>query len=91
MVDTEAQLLLEPQLPVLSWTFKERVPSTHHASDATWSKWITLVIQHAQVGNPSPQGILQVIMCWPKGNDFGILPEKVMHAEEAPLNNKVPE
>lgn len=62
MVDTEAQLLLAPQLPVLGWTFKGRVPSTHHASDATWSKWMTLVTQHAQVGNPSPQGILQVIV-----------------------------
>jgi len=35
VVGTEEQLLLAPQLPVLGWMFKERVPSTHHATDAT--------------------------------------------------------
>ncbi|KAK4832259.1 hypothetical protein QYF61_021611 [Mycteria americana] len=36
VVGTEAQLLLAPQLPVLGWMFRGRVPSTHHATDATW-------------------------------------------------------
>ena len=43
VVGTEAQLLLAPRLPVLGWMFKERVPSTHHATDATWSKWVALI------------------------------------------------
>jgi len=38
VVGTEAQLLLAPRLPVQGWMFKERVPSTYHATDATWSK-----------------------------------------------------
>ena len=25
--------------------FKGKVPSTHHATDATWSKWIALITQ----------------------------------------------
>ncbi|KAK4810628.1 hypothetical protein QYF61_007365 [Mycteria americana] len=37
-------------------------------------------------------GILEVIVDWPEGKDFGISPEKeVTHAEEAPLYNKLPE
>ncbi|GAB0203616.1 hypothetical protein GRJ2_002827200 [Grus japonensis] len=35
VIGTEAQLLLAPRLPVLGWMFKERAPSTHHATDAT--------------------------------------------------------
>ncbi|KAK4806216.1 hypothetical protein QYF61_001139 [Mycteria americana] len=39
VVGTEAQLLLAPlALLVLGWVFKGRVPSTHHATDATWRK-----------------------------------------------------
>ncbi|KAK4823102.1 LOW QUALITY PROTEIN: hypothetical protein QYF61_025840 [Mycteria americana] len=38
VVGTEAQLLLAPRLPVLGWMFKGKIPSTHHATDATWSK-----------------------------------------------------
>uniref|UniRef100_A0A8C0IHW9 RRM domain-containing protein n=1 Tax=Bubo bubo TaxID=30461 RepID=A0A8C0IHW9_BUBBB len=34
-IGTEAQLLLTPRLPVLGWMLKGRVPSTHHAADAT--------------------------------------------------------
>ncbi|GAB0199222.1 hypothetical protein GRJ2_002387600 [Grus japonensis] len=37
VLGTEAQLLLAPRLLVLGWMFKGRVPSTHHATDATWS------------------------------------------------------
>ena len=47
VVGTEAQLLLAPRLPVLGWMFKGRVPSTHHATDATWSKWVALITQRA--------------------------------------------
>ncbi|KAM6086134.1 uncharacterized protein LJ206_007568 [Theristicus caerulescens] len=92
VVGTEAQLLLAPRLPVLGWMFKERVPSTHHATDATWTKWIALITQRARIGNPSRPGILEVIMDWPEGKDFGISPEEeVTCAEEAPLYNKLPE
>jgi len=59
--------------------FKERVPSTHHATDATWSKWVALITQRAQMGNPSHPGVLEVIMDWPEGKDCGIsLEKKVM-------------
>jgi len=46
VVGTEAQLLLAPRLPVLGWMFKERVPSTHRDTHATWSKWVSLITQH---------------------------------------------
>ncbi|KAK4829418.1 hypothetical protein QYF61_003982 [Mycteria americana] len=92
VVGTEAQLLLAPRLPVLGWMFKGRVPSTHHASDATWSKWVALITQRARTGNPGLPGILEVIMDWPEGKDFKISPEEeVTCAEEAPLYNKLPE
>ncbi|KAK4806163.1 hypothetical protein QYF61_001086 [Mycteria americana] len=93
VVGTEAQLLLAPlALPVLGWMFKGRVPSTHHATDATWSKWVALITQRARIGNPNHPGILEVIMDWPEGKDFGISPEEeVTRAEEAPLYNKLPE
>ncbi|KAK4825458.1 LOW QUALITY PROTEIN: hypothetical protein QYF61_027613 [Mycteria americana] len=89
VVGTEAQLPLAPRLPVLGWMFKGRVPSTHHA---TWSKRVTLITQWARIGNPSQPGILEVIMDWPEGKDFGISPEEeVTHAEEAPSYHKLPE
>ncbi|KAK4810487.1 hypothetical protein QYF61_004267 [Mycteria americana] len=92
VVGTEAQLLLAPRLPVLGWMFKGRVPSTHHATDATWSKWVALITQRARIGNPNRPGILEVIMDWPEGKDLGISPEEeVTRAEEAPLYNKLPE
>ncbi|RMB92837.1 hypothetical protein DUI87_30731 [Hirundo rustica rustica] len=50
VVGTETQLLLAPRLPVLGWMFKAEVPSTHHATDATWSKWIALITQRARMG-----------------------------------------
>ncbi|KAK4832852.1 LOW QUALITY PROTEIN: hypothetical protein QYF61_025872 [Mycteria americana] len=92
VIGTEAQLLLAPRLPLLGWMFKGRVPSRHHAADATWSKWVALITQRTRIGNPSCPGILEVIMDWPEGTDFGILPEEeVTHAEEASLYNKLPE
>ncbi|KAM9591112.1 uncharacterized protein ACIBXB_006051 isoform 1-T2 [Morphnus guianensis] len=72
--------------------FKGRVSSTHHATDATWSKWVALITQRARIGNPSRPGIVEVITDWPEGKDFGMSPEEeVTHAEEAPLYNKLPE
>ncbi|RMC18052.1 hypothetical protein DUI87_04930 [Hirundo rustica rustica] len=59
VVGTEAQLLLAPRLPVLGWMFKAEVPSTHHATNATWSKWIALITQRAHIGNPNHPGILE--------------------------------
>ena len=86
------QLFLAPRLPGLGWMFKGKVSSTHHATDATWSKWVTLITQWARIGNPSHSGILELITDWPEGKDFRILPEEeVMHAEEAPLYDKLPE
>ncbi|RMC22031.1 hypothetical protein DUI87_02902 [Hirundo rustica rustica] len=37
--------------------FKAEVPSTHHATNATWSKWIALITQRARIGNPNCPGI----------------------------------
>ncbi|GAB0177952.1 hypothetical protein GRJ2_000260500 [Grus japonensis] len=72
--------------------FKERAPSTHHATDATWSKWVALITQWARIGSPSRPGILEVIPDWPERKDFGMSPEEeVTHAEEAPPYNKLPE
>ncbi|RMB97696.1 hypothetical protein DUI87_25847 [Hirundo rustica rustica] len=67
VIGTEAQLLLAPRLPVLAWMFKGKVPSTHHATDATWSKWIALITQRARIGNPNCPGILEIITNWPEG------------------------
>ncbi|GAB0208978.1 hypothetical protein GRJ2_003363500 [Grus japonensis] len=72
--------------------FKERVLSTHHATEPLWSKSVTLIIQRARIRNPSRPGILEVIADWPEGKDFGISPEEeVTCAEEAPPYNKLPE
>ncbi|OPJ78894.1 hypothetical protein AV530_019912 [Patagioenas fasciata monilis] len=72
--------------------FKGKVSSTHHATDATWSKWVAMIMQQARMGNLDHLGILEVITDWPEGKDFGVLPErKVMCAEETPPYNKLPE
>ncbi|XP_075581633.1 chromodomain-helicase-DNA-binding protein 1-like [Pelecanus crispus] len=42
------------------------------------------------MGNPSCPGILEEIMDWPEGGDFGAS-LKLTHAQEAPLYNKLPE
>lgn len=92
VIDTEAQILLAP---VLGWMFKGKFPSTHHAADATWSKWVMLFTQLAWIGNPSHPGILKIIMNWPKGENFRLSSEEeeahMMHAEEAPSYNQVTE
>ncbi|KAJ7404160.1 hypothetical protein BTVI_73512 [Pitangus sulphuratus] len=50
--------------------FKGKVPSMHHATDATWSKWIALITQCARIGNLILPGILEIIMNWPEGENF---------------------
>ncbi|RMC15122.1 hypothetical protein DUI87_07303 [Hirundo rustica rustica] len=94
VIGTEAQLLLAPRLPVLGWMFKGKVPSTHHATDATWSKWIALITQRARIGNPNRPGILEIITNWPEGENFGLMDEEeqeqVTRAEEAPPYNQLP-
>ncbi|GAB0208964.1 hypothetical protein GRJ2_003362100 [Grus japonensis] len=92
VIGTEAQLLLAPRLPVLGWMFKERAPSTPHATDSTWSKWVALITQGARIGSPNHPGILEVITDWPEGKDFGMSPEEeVTCAEEALPYNKLTE
>ncbi|RMC20150.1 hypothetical protein DUI87_00996 [Hirundo rustica rustica] len=94
VIGTEAQLLLAPRLPVLGWMFKGKVPSTHHATDTTWSKWIALITQRARIGNPNRPGILEIITNWPEGENFGLTDEEeqeqVTRAEEGPPYNQLP-
>ncbi|TRZ08542.1 hypothetical protein HGM15179_018567 [Zosterops borbonicus] len=73
---TEAQDFLTPRLLVLGWMFKGKVPSTRHATDATWSKWIALITQHTHIGNPNCPGILEIITNWSEGEKFGVIDEK---------------
>ncbi|RMC03352.1 hypothetical protein DUI87_20548 [Hirundo rustica rustica] len=72
--------------------FKGKVPSTHHATNATWSKWIALITQRARIGNPNRLGILEIITNWPEGENFGLTDEEeqgqVTRAEEAPPYNQ---
>ncbi|RMC18204.1 hypothetical protein DUI87_05085 [Hirundo rustica rustica] len=88
VIGTEAQLLLAPRLLVLGWMFKGKVPSTHHATDATWSKWIALITQRTHIGNPNHPEILEIITNWPEGENFRLMDEEeqeqVTHAKEGP-------
>ncbi|KAF4804381.1 hypothetical protein TURU_008403 [Turdus rufiventris] len=74
--------------------YKGKVPSTHHATDITWSKWITLIKQHDHTGNPNCPGILEIITNWPEGENFGLTDkeeqEQVTQADEAPPYNQLP-
>jgi len=64
----------------------------HHATAGTWSKWVALITQRTLMRNASQSRILELIMDWPEGKDFGASPEEEMtRAEEAPLYNKLPE
>ena len=40
------------------------------------NKWVALITQWDQIGNPGCPGILGVIMNWPEGKDFGISSEE---------------
>ncbi|RMC20644.1 hypothetical protein DUI87_01496 [Hirundo rustica rustica] len=74
--------------------FKGKVPSTHHATDATWSKWIALITQRARIGNPNCPAILEIITNWPEGENFGLTDEEeqeqVTRAKEGPPYNQLP-
>ncbi|GAB0203256.1 hypothetical protein GRJ2_002791200 [Grus japonensis] len=48
-------------------------------------------MQQARLGKPNHPGILEEVMDWPGGRDFGALPEEVAHAQEAPPSNELPE
>ncbi|PKU33003.1 hypothetical protein llap_16693 [Limosa lapponica baueri] len=90
VIGTEVQLLLAPRLPVLGWMFKGNVPYSHHATDATWSKWFALITQRARTGNPNRPGIVEVITNCPKEGDLTMPPEEVVtRAEEDPLYNEL--
>lgn len=95
VIRTKAQLLVASWLAVLGWMFKEKFPYTHRATDTTWSKWIAVTTQWAQTGNRHRSEILEVIVNWPKGENFGLLSgeekEKITCAEDAPLHNQLPE
>ncbi|TRZ10725.1 hypothetical protein HGM15179_016367 [Zosterops borbonicus] len=95
VIGTETQLLLAPRLPALGWMFKKKDPSTHHATDTTWNKWIALITQRTRIGNSNHPGILEVITNWPEGETFGLSSEEeekqVTRAEEAPPYNELPE
>ncbi|XP_064495952.1 uncharacterized protein LOC135405192 [Pseudopipra pipra] len=93
VIGTETQFFLAPRLPVLSWMFKGNVPPTHHATDATWSKWIALITQRARIGHLNRHGILEIITNWPEGGNFSLADEEekeqVDQAEEAPPYNQL--
>ena len=71
--------------------FKRNVAAAYHATDATWSKWIALITQRAQIANFNHSGILAAIMDWPGGKDFTVSPEEqeVTRAEEDPPYNEL--
>ncbi|RMC19287.1 hypothetical protein DUI87_03894 [Hirundo rustica rustica] len=72
--------------------FKGKVPSMHHSTDTTWSKWIALITQHACIGNLNRPGILEIINC-PESETFGLSSEEeeeqVTRAEETLLYNEL--
>ncbi|KAF4795123.1 hypothetical protein TURU_095798 [Turdus rufiventris] len=73
--------------------FKVKVPSTHHATEATWSKWIALITQHACIGKLNCPGILKIITNLPEGENFGLTDEEeqeqVTQTEEVPAYNQL--
>ncbi|TRZ13895.1 hypothetical protein HGM15179_013220 [Zosterops borbonicus] len=74
--------------------FKGKVPTTHHATDATWSKWIALITQRARIGNPNRPEILEIITNWPESENFGLTDneeqEQATKAKKAPPYNQLP-
>ncbi|KAJ7424942.1 hypothetical protein BTVI_04358 [Pitangus sulphuratus] len=75
--------------------FKDKVPSTHHATDATWSKWMALITQRVRIGNSNRSGILEMITNWPEGENFGLANKEeekpVSQAEKTPPYNQLPD
>ncbi|KAJ7428275.1 hypothetical protein BTVI_01048 [Pitangus sulphuratus] len=74
--------------------FKNKVPSTHHATDATWSKWMALITQRVRMKNSNRPGILEIITNWPKSGNFSLANEEeeepVSRTEETPPYNQLP-
>lgn len=73
----------------LSYTgCSQEASPTHHIASARWSKWVALITQGTRTGKPYFLGILdnllEEIMNWTEGRDFGTVPEKVTCAQEAP-------
>ncbi|KAJ7406260.1 hypothetical protein BTVI_65947 [Pitangus sulphuratus] len=75
--------------------FKSKVPSTHHATDATWSKWIALIMQRVQMRNSNRPEILEIITNWSEGGNFNLADEKeeepVSRTKETPPYNQLPD
>ncbi|PKU35804.1 hypothetical protein llap_13891 [Limosa lapponica baueri] len=70
--------------------FKGTVHSIHHATNATWTKQVTLITQRTRIGNPNHPGTVEVITNWPEGKDSRMPPEEVVtRAEEAPPYNEL--
>ncbi|KAF4804606.1 hypothetical protein TURU_006394 [Turdus rufiventris] len=76
VIGMEAQLLLAPRLAELEWLFKAKVPYSHHATNAMWSKWIALITQHTPIGKLNRPGILEVSANCPEGENFGVRDEE---------------
>ncbi|KAJ7413133.1 hypothetical protein BTVI_44104 [Pitangus sulphuratus] len=93
VIGTKTQLFLAPLLQVLSWMFKGKVLSTHHATHATWSKWMALIMQRVQFRNSNCPGILEIITNWPEGGNFSLADEEepVSRTEEVPPYNQLPD
>jgi len=51
--------------------FQGKVPTTYHATDGIWNKWVTLITQQAQIGNSSYPEMLELIIDWPEGKNLG--------------------
>ncbi|KAJ7413136.1 hypothetical protein BTVI_44102 [Pitangus sulphuratus] len=75
--------------------FKGKVPSVHHATDATWSKWMALITQRVQMRNLNSPRILEIITNWPEGGNFSLADEEeeepVSQTEEDPPYNQLPD
>ncbi|TRZ08977.1 hypothetical protein HGM15179_018127 [Zosterops borbonicus] len=72
---TETQQLA-PRLPVLEWMFKAKVLSAHHATNATWSKWIAVITQRTHTGILNCPGILEIITNGLEGEKFSPIDEE---------------
>lgn len=90
VIGTEAQLLR--WLPVLTeFHVQWKALSTHHTTNTVRREWVAMIAQQTCIGNPSCPGFLEVIMGWTEDKDFGMSQEeKVLHAEEVTLGNKLP-
>lgn len=70
----------------VSWMLKRRTPSTYHATNTVWRKWVAMITQRACIWNPRCPGFLEVIIDWSEEKDLGM---SQLHAEEVTLCNKL--